>query len=139
MSLFCRDCSVQRRHQKIIEEAPAPFLSDSLREDLYDKARKAAKAVGYRGAGTVGKFELVFFHLGWVAEVLVCLWYGGDSEFIMDADRPENFFFMEMNTRLQVEHPITEVRPVTIHSCLVIAFVEDLMPFFSSSLGYHRS
>lgn len=70
VSLFERDCSVQRRHQKIIEEAPAPGLSIALRESLADKARKAAKAVGYVGAGTV--------------------------EFIMDADRPENFFFMEM-------------------------------------------
>jgi 3-methylcrotonyl-CoA carboxylase alpha subunit len=54
VSLFERDCSVQRRHQKIIEEAPAPGLSQELREDLYDKARKAAAAVNYVGAGTVG-------------------------------------------------------------------------------------
>lgn len=98
---------MQRRHQKIIEEAPAPFLSDSLREDLYDKARKAAKAVAYRGAGTVGESLRVLVFLG----ILGVDFDWGESEFIMDADRPENFFFMEMNTRLQVEHPITEVRP----------------------------
>ncbi|SNX83968.1 probable methylcrotonoyl-CoA carboxylase biotin carboxylase chain [Melanopsichium pennsylvanicum] len=78
-----RDCSVQRRHQKIIEEAPAPHLSQHLRTDLGEKAVAAAKAVGYVGAGTV--------------------------EFILDAQNPQDFFFMEMNTRLQVEHPVTEM------------------------------
>ncbi|ORY59908.1 carbamoyl-phosphate synthase L chain, ATP binding domain-domain-containing protein [Leucosporidium creatinivorum] len=82
VSLFERDCSVQRRHQKIIEEAPAPGLEEPLREKLFDMARKAAEAVNYTGAGTV--------------------------EFIMDANDPNQFFFMEMNTRLQVEHPISE-------------------------------
>ncbi|CCG02216.1 acetyl/propionyl/methylcrotonyl-CoA carboxylase subunit alpha [Blastococcus saxobsidens] len=77
-----RECSLQRRHQKVIEEAPSPLLDTSMRASMGRAAVEAAKAVGYTGAGTV--------------------------EFIVDADRPRDFFFLEMNTRLQVEHPVTE-------------------------------
>jgi acetyl-CoA/propionyl-CoA carboxylase biotin carboxyl carrier protein len=78
-----RECSLQRRHQKIIEEAPSPLLDAETRARMGGSAVDAARAVGYTGAGTV--------------------------EFIVSTDRPDEFFFMEMNTRLQVEHPVTEL------------------------------
>jgi len=75
-----RDCSVQRRHQKLVEECPSPFMTDDLRKRMGKAAIKAGEAINYEGVGTV--------------------------EFLVDAER--NFYFMEMNTRIQVEHPVTE-------------------------------
>ncbi len=75
-----RDCSIQRRHQKLVEESPSPFMTDELRQKMGDAAIKAGEAINYEGVGTI--------------------------EFLVDKYR--NFYFMEMNTRIQVEHPVTE-------------------------------
>jgi acetyl-CoA carboxylase biotin carboxylase subunit len=75
-----RDCSIQRRHQKLVEETPSPFMTDKLREEMGNAAIKAGEAINYEGVGTI--------------------------EFLVDKNR--KFYFMEMNTRIQVEHPITE-------------------------------
>lgn len=77
-----RECTLQRRHQKVVEESPAPGISDEVRKRLADAAVAAARSIDYVGAGTV--------------------------EFLVDSNKPDEFFFIEMNTRLQVEHPVTE-------------------------------
>lgn len=83
MHLFERECSIQRRHQKVIEGSPAPNLLNSLRDEIYKVAVQAAQSIGYVGAGTV--------------------------EFILGRDG--KFYFLEMNTRLQVKHPVTDILP----------------------------
>lgn len=80
LPLWERECSIQRRNQKVVEEAPSPFISEATRQNMLDAAVKAAKHIGYSNAGTI--------------------------EFLVD--REQNFYFLEMNTRLQVEHPVTE-------------------------------
>lgn len=97
-----RDCSIQRRHQKLVEESPSAVMTPKLREKMGQAAVKAAKAVNYCGAGTI--------------------------EFLLDADR-ENFYFMEMNTRIQVEHPVTElVTDVDLIRMQILVAAGEKMP-----------
>ena len=102
-----RECSLQRRHQKVIEEAPSPFLNDNTRQEITGQAVALAKAVDYVSAGTV--------------------------EFVVDA--AQNFYFLEMNTRLQVEHPVTEfVTGIDLVECMIRVAAGDKLDFDQSDI-----
>ncbi|MCQ2378478.1 MAG: acetyl-CoA carboxylase biotin carboxylase subunit [Victivallaceae bacterium] len=105
-----RDCSIQRRNQKLVEESPSPALSDKLRDRIGAAAVRAAKAANYTGAGTI--------------------------EFLLDTD--ENFYFMEMNTRIQVEHPVTEmVTGIDLIKAQILVASGGKLPFRQRDIKCH--
>lgn len=107
--LFERDCSIQRRHQKLIEEAPSPILSEELRKEIGEAAVKGVKEVGYVGAGTM--------------------------EFLYDQDTNQ-FYFIEMNTRVQVEHPISEaITGIDVVKNQILVAMGEKLPFTQESLA----